>query len=245
MEIPPKAATLVDSDPFPQAEVNMVEVQWPNQGQGQQEDEKDPEEKKMRPREEKASTVILCRRCKRECNLESDDEITPRMSQTLKPSAKFFQPHSPRERRVQFDDREPVAKSVRRFEQGESSRQGPRDSNLFLRNHHWNQSRVEPVKRGYEGTRRFFESKSGGKITVKQTPQFSTKPYIPPFSNPIIQEGQWYTKTRGKIVPMTASQRRRSQRQYGEAKNAMKAVQLGLIKPNQLAKSFDQLEDEV
>jgi hypothetical protein len=155
------------------------------------------------------------------------------------------QPHSPRERRVQFDDREPVAKNVRRFEQGESSGQGLRDSNLFLRNNYWNQPKNEHARRGYEETRRFYENKSGGKITVKQTPQFSTKPYIPPFSNPIIQEGQWYTKTGGKIVPMTASQRRRSQRQYGEAKKAMKAVQLGHIKPNQLAKSFNQLEDEV
>ena len=60
-----------------------------------------------------------------------------------------------------------------------------------------------------------------------KTPQFFTKTYIPPFSNPIINEGQWYTKT------------------GGEAKNDIKAVQLGLIKPNQLAKSFDQLEDEM
>ena len=197
MEIPPKAATLVNSDPFPQVEVNMVEVQWPNQGQ--EGDEKEPEEKKTKPREEKAFVVILCRRCKRECNLESDDEITPKKSQTLKPSAKFFQPHSPRERRIQFDDREPVTKTVRRFEQGESSRQGPRDSNLFLRNNYWNQSRTEPARGGYEETRRFYENKSGGKITAKQTPQFSTEPYIPPFSNPISATGPYKAESASKI----------------------------------------------
>ena len=138
--------------------------------------------------------------------------ILQEKTQTLKPSAKFFQPHSPRERRVQFDDREPAAKSVRRFEQGESSRLRLHNSNLLLRNYYWNQSRKEPAKRGYEESRRVFENKSGETITVKQIPQFSTKPYIPPFSNPIINEGQWYTKTGGKIVPMTASQCRRSQR---------------------------------
>lgn len=169
----------------------MVKVQWPNQGQGQQKDKKNPEEK--------TSAVVLCQSWKREYNLESYDEITPRKSETLRSSTKFFQPYSPIRRGVQFKNREPSAKVIRKLEHGESSKQGVYDSNLFISNQYSNQFTKEPAKSGYEKTRRLF---SGGKITIKQTPQFSTKPYIPHFSNSIMKEIKWYTKAKGKIVPM-------------------------------------------
>ena len=71
------------------------------------------------------------------------------------------------------------------------------------------------------------------------------KPYIPPAPRSFIKEEKWYIQERGRAVEMTPTRRRNYQRRYGRAQRALNALDIGLVRPQQLEKTPSQLQRTV
>ncbi|KAL6225626.1 hypothetical protein ACLB2K_004475 [Fragaria x ananassa] len=100
-----------------------------------------------------------------------------------------------------------------------------RDSNLYKRNAKAGTSAVGP--------------------TPEVQKDILTKPYIPPASRNIIKDDTWYIKERGKTVEISHTNIRNMQKRYGRAKRKLTSLEQGLIKPEDLRQTLEQLRRTV
>ena len=83
------------------------------------------------------------------------------------------------------------------------------------------------------------------KERLKSAPQQKinlSKPYAP---RVLIKEDKWYVQERGTAVELTASQKRNMQRRFGRAKRTLEALDMGLVKPEELIRTPEQLRRTV
>ncbi|KAL6210237.1 hypothetical protein ACLB2K_015470 [Fragaria x ananassa] len=98
-------------------------------------------------------------------------------------------------------------------------------SNLYKRNAKAGTSEVEPIPEGQN--------------------DILTKPYIPPASRNIIKDDTWYIKEKGKIVEINHTKIRNMQKRYGIAKRKLTTLDQGLIKPEDLGQTPEQLRKTI
>lgn len=71
------------------------------------------------------------------------------------------------------------------------------------------------------------------------------KPYIPPTSRNIIKDDTWYIKEKGNTVEINHTKIKNMQKRYGRAKRKLTALEQGLIKPEELSQTPEQLQRTV
>lgn len=258
VETPARAATIVEEDPFPSPEVNMVELQWPKRDHKKQ-GASQKERKAVEDETEKASTVILCHRCKKECGFDIDQEDEQRKNKGKgvwipNPMARSFEPLKPKWR-------------LFHSEEGQSSRRPSQNTKLFsimksasaFMKDPLNEiiPKRKPTKPVYGGPSyaksniarnnsiRAFDNHTGGRVMVNQSRPFQNKVSRTFVPSTTMKPNQWYTQRGGHSVPLSTSQKRRIERQYGQARRAIKAVELGLVDPDQMTKTHDQLKADM
>jgi hypothetical protein len=101
-----------------------------------------------------------------------------------------------------------------------------KESNLF--------ARMKAVKRFRKEPRKSIQQQAS-----------LTKPYIPSTSRTAIKEDKWYVQERDRAVELTPTRKRNMQRRFGQAKRTLEALDLGLVKPEELNQTPEQLRRTV
>jgi hypothetical protein len=163
-----------------------------------------------------ASAIVLCSHGKVECRVPVSSEESEKTI-TI-PATPFSELRSPPEN---FQPSSP--KQVR--SQQEVTKK-IKESNLFARMKAVERFRKEPKK-------------------LVQQQASLPKLYIPSAPRVVIKEDKWYVQERGRAVELTPTRKRNLQRRFGQAKRTLEALNLGLVKPEELKQTQEQLRRTV